>query len=71
MSDMTPAEFVAAREALGWPRTQIARFLNCNEKSIRQMEAAQRSIPPAVAGWLRRALRWLENNPPPDDWRVR
>ena len=68
---MTPAEFIEAREAMGWPRTQIARFLACDEKSIRQMEAAQRHIPPSVAAWLRKAVRWLADHPPPDDWRVR
>jgi ribosome-binding protein aMBF1 (putative translation factor) len=71
MADMTPEEFIEAREAMGWPRTQIARFLDCDEKSIRQMEFSQRRIPASVAEWLRKAVRWLEAHPPPDDWRVR
>jgi DNA-binding transcriptional regulator YdaS (Cro superfamily) len=69
--DMTRDEFTGALAAMGWPRTQLARFLACDEKSIRQMETGVRAIPPSVARWLRRAVSWLESHPPPSDWRVR
>ena len=67
---MTPQEFIEARQALGWTGPQIARFIDCDEKTIRQMETGHRRIPPQLAAWLRKAVRWLEANPPPDDWRV-
>jgi hypothetical protein len=71
MSDMSPEEFIEARETMGWTGPTLARFLECDEKTIRQMQTKERHIPPTVASWLRKAVRWLAANPPPDDWRVR
>lgn len=49
---MTPAEFDAARIALGWSNVGMARSLECSEGTIRQMEAGRRRIPPSIAQWL-------------------
>ena len=71
MTDMTPEEFIEARKMMQWTGPALARFLECDEKTIRQMDSTERRIPPTVAAWLRKAVRWLQANPPPDDWRVR
>jgi hypothetical protein len=68
---MTTHEFLAARKTMGWPRTLLAEWFGVNETIVRRMEFGERSIPPEVATWLRQAVRWLENNPPPDSWRKR
>ena len=68
---MTPEQFIEARRIIGWPRTEIARRLACNEKTIRQMETGQRGIPASVAKWLDHVARWCADHPAPEDWRVR
>jgi hypothetical protein len=49
----------------------LARFFDCDEKTIRQMMAAQRHVPPSIATWMRAIARWHAQHPAPTDWRVR
>ena len=66
---MTTEEFIAAREAMGWSRTELARRMACSENTIRNMEAGKQQIPKALALWLARLARTLERDPIPD-WRT-
>lgn len=68
---MSPAELIAAREALDWSRITLARRLETTEATIRQMEAGKRSIPPSVAKWLAGWLAYEAKHPGATDWRVK
>ena len=68
---MTPDEFHEARKTMGWSRPLLADWFEIDGKIVQRMEYGKREIPAEVATWLRRAVRWLENNPPPNEWRKR
>jgi D-3-phosphoglycerate dehydrogenase / 2-oxoglutarate reductase len=46
---MTPSQFIAWREHLGWTRTEAAIQLGCSQNSITAWEAGRSRIPRYVA----------------------
>lgn len=62
---LTPARMRQIRTTMHLPVRSLARWADVSETSLRQMEAGQRSIPPAFGAWLEALGRWLEKHPPP------
>lgn len=62
---MTPTELNAALETLGWGRYELARRRGCSEGLVRLWSGGKRPVPPDLAQWLRRAVRWLDRHPVP------
>lgn len=62
---MTPKRLRETREALRWSMSDLASAIGYSKANIQQMEMGRVSIPPALARWLERAVRWHEMNPPP------
>ena len=52
---MTPAEFLAARAALGMTQGALATALGCGRRTVQQYEAGDRAIPETIARILRLA----------------
>jgi hypothetical protein len=67
---MTPAEFSAALEALGWSHRHLARRLRCDSGLPIRWARGTAPVPLPLARWLVSAWDWHELHPPPVDWRV-
>jgi transcriptional regulator with XRE-family HTH domain len=70
---MTGKELESDREALGWPRSELARRLKCDEGTIRMMESNLRAVPEQIAAWLHpiATLVRVLQPPEPAEWMVR
>jgi len=66
---MTPTEFTAALDTLGWSRRELARRLAC-DTNLPARWAAGATIPPAIETWLGAWVRFAVKHPAPE-WRVR
>lgn len=66
---MTPTEYAAALEALGWSRPELARQLGQPIDRVRNWGTRNYRVPNAVAEWLRRRVAahqaMLRDDPPP------
>jgi DNA-binding transcriptional regulator YiaG len=51
--DMTPKEFVKARQRLCLTQVEMAAFLDCTERSVRRYSTGEAAVPAAVALLLR------------------
>jgi hypothetical protein len=67
---MDKDELQAALAGVGWTYSTLAGFLDCSERTVRQMAHGERNIPDPIARWLNALLRWHESHPAPDDWRT-
>lgn len=63
---MTPTRLREIRETMHLSARGLARWAGRTESTIRQMEAGQRAIPPALGEWIEALGRWQERHPPPD-----
>ena len=73
MYHMNGKQLESDREVLGWPRSELARRLRCDEGTIRMMESGLRSIPEQIAAWLHPIATLARALPPPEpvEWLVR
>lgn len=67
---MTAAELEAALAAVGWRGKTLARFMRCDETTVRHMREGKRHVPEPVARFLERLVAWHDKNPMPE-WRTR
>lgn len=68
---MTPEEFVAALQRIGWSQRQLVALLECDTNLATRWSRGTAAIPPSIAHWLQRVAACHERNPVPTDWRVR
>jgi ribosome-binding protein aMBF1 (putative translation factor) len=68
---MTPAEFTAALDVLGWSKRELVRHIKCDTNLPLAWERGEVEIPPRTASWLAKLARFHLKQPPPTDWRVR
>jgi len=66
---MTPAELVAAREAIGWTRRQTALQIGCSPSLLQAMEGGKVTIPDQIADWLTKLAAVHQTFPKPEPWR--
>ena len=73
MTRMTGKQFEDDRLTLGWPRSELARRLKCDEATIRMMEQEKRVIPREIAAWLAPIAAVVRALPPPgpEEWMIR
>ena len=62
---MTPADFIAAQDAIGWSNVQLAARLAMNETQIRRWRNGRATPRAAVADWLRTLADFHEAHPAP------
>ena len=67
---MTPTEYIAALDALGWSVRHLARLLDCAESVARAGGTGRAAVPAPVATWLRGLVRYHAAHPAPQ-WRTR
>ena len=68
---MTPDQFRACLEAIGWTQRGLAERLSCNERGVRRWADGSAAIPPAIAAWLMALASAHELHPAPQDWKRR
>jgi len=68
---MTPAEFTAALDVLGWSKRELVRHIKCDTNLPLAWERGEIEIPPRIASWLLKLSSYHLKQPPPTDWRVR
>jgi DNA-binding transcriptional regulator YiaG len=68
---MTPTEFAAAVDRLGWSQRGLADLLGCDDRLVRRWANGERSFPPSLVAWLRTLATFHAAHPPPTDWRRR
>jgi hypothetical protein len=57
--------FIAFRKRLFWSRRDISFLVECDEGTIRNLEAGRREFPPGLVEWLAKMASFLRSNPPP------
>lgn len=68
---MTPAEFDAALDTIGWSRLALSKRLGVSQTLVEQWHKGLNTrggpavVPVPVARWLRRLATWHDKNPPP------
>ena len=62
---MTPSEYRAAFDTIGWTHTRLAERLSMSERQVRRWYAGG-PVPTRVAEWLLRLARCHADNPPPN-----
>lgn len=66
---MTPTEYAAALETLGWSRPELARQLGQPVDRVRNWDRPRYRVPDDVAAWLLRRVAlhqaWMRADPPP------
>lgn len=65
---MTPTEYRAALESIGWTQRGLAERLGIHETRTRRWATGQYKIPPNVAEWLQRLAAAHEAAPWPEGW---
>jgi len=70
---MTPAEFTAALDVLGWSRRHLVELLGCDTTLANRWASGRARVPTKIAQWLTRRVKDLQRDPPPEgpNWRVR
>ncbi len=68
---MTPAEFTASLDALGWSQRHLARLLECDTNMPTRWARGTVQVPPSIAEWLEQLVWHHECYGVPDDWRIR
>lgn len=66
---MTPAQFNATLDAIGWSRSTLAEKLGLiTDRVVRLWAARKVPGPPPVARWLREIAQTVEAMPPSKGW---
>ena len=68
---MPPEELVKCLDALGWSMRWLAASLDADDRLVRRWVSADRTVPNAVAEWLRSLVAAHGDLPPPVGWRRR
>jgi hypothetical protein len=68
---MTPTEFTAALDVLGWSKRELVRHIRCDTNLPLAWERGEVEIPPRIEAWLTKLAQFHLKHPPPTDWRVR
>lgn len=68
---MSPAEYAAAVDALGWSGRHVAGMLGCHRNLPPAWEDGRLTVPPAVAQWIGQIVQVIQKYPPPAQWRTR
>jgi len=66
---MTPADFSATLEKLGWSIREVARRLECNHHMPVRWSTGEAEIPYSVERWITTLATLIESHPAPSDWR--
>jgi len=66
---MTPDEFTAALDVLGWSKRELVRHIKCDTNLPLTWERGEVEIPWRVAAWLTRLMLFHLKHPPPKNWR--
>jgi len=67
---MTPAEFTAALDVLGWSKRELVRHIRCNSNLPAAWARGEVEIPWRVAAWLTRLMLFHMKHPAPKNWRL-
>jgi hypothetical protein len=68
---MTPDQFTAALQTIGWSQRQLVALLECDTILATRWSRGTAAIPPRIERWLTKLVACHERNPVPTDWRVR
>jgi hypothetical protein len=68
---MTPKQFTAALETLGWSQRHLATLLACDTNLPTRWARGTADVPPSIGTWLADLARHHHRHPTPTDWRSR
>jgi hypothetical protein len=67
---MTPAEFTAALDVLGWSLRDLTRRIKCDSNLPTYWERGEVEIPPRIEAWLTKLVQFHLKHPAPKNWRL-